>query len=175
MTTFTDGPAQGQTLTLQRAPYFLRVVHSPGTASASPDRGAHAPPRVGDGAPAVSPGLRGAHAPARVGAGAPAGGPGLRGAHAPARVCAGAPAGGHWDALDQLTDQPEPDEKIYAYECVCLPMRGFIDGSKYRGPYVIAQYKLVSPQPSDTDMRTTAAWHAWTLAHAPGHCTDLKP
>lgn len=155
MTTFTDGPAQGQTLTLQRAPYFLRVVHSPGTASASPDRGAHAPPRVGDGAPAVS--------------------PGLRGAHAPARVCAGAPAGGHWDALDQLTDQPEPDEKIYAYECVCLPMRGFIDGSKYRGPYVIAQYKLVSPQPSDTDMRTTAAWHAWTLAHAPGHCTDLKP
>ena len=30
MTTFLDGPAQGQTLTLSRAPYFLRAVVSGG-------------------------------------------------------------------------------------------------------------------------------------------------
>jgi hypothetical protein len=67
-----------------------------------------------------------------------------------------------WDALDQLDDQPMPDEKLHAYEIVGQPVMAFIDGTKCRGRYAIATYRLVVPQPDDTSMRTTEAWHAWT-------------
>ena len=40
MTTFLDGPAQGKTLMLRRAPYFLRVTHGP--------RGLDALDQIGD-------------------------------------------------------------------------------------------------------------------------------
>ena len=81
-----------------------------------------------------------------------------------------------WDALDQLTDQPEPLEKLFAYELVggvgrihiYAPPRG-------SGWFVIAEYRLITPQPDDADMRTTERWHAWTGAHAPSFCTEPKP
>lgn len=69
----------------------------------------------------------------------------------------------HWDALDQLSDQPIPDETLYAYEIVGTLEWCFMDfGSPRRGGrYVMATYKFVQPQPTDADMRDETAWDAW--------------
>lgn len=67
------------------------------------------------------------------------------------------------DALDQLEDEPRAYETLMAYEIAGKPMRGFIDGAKYRGPFVVASYRLVEPQPEDAEMRTIERWHAWCL------------
>jgi hypothetical protein len=83
-----------------------------------------------------------------------------------------------WDALDQLTDQPEPNETIYAYQIVGRPTAMFICGRGTKaasGMYACAEYRLVTPQPHDADMRTTDRWHAWTRAHAPSFTTEPKP
>jgi hypothetical protein len=86
---------------------------------------------------------------------------------------------GKWDALDQLADEPEPNEKLYAYEMVGMPSFAFVDfGGKQKhlsGCYVFAQYKLVPPQPDDIDMRLTDRWRVWARAHAPAFCTEPKP
>lgn len=72
---------------------------------------------------------------------------------------------GDWDALDQLADTPDDQETIYAYERVgkagnCHLRYGGRD-RHLSGFYVMASYRLVSEQPSDAEMRDTAAWRAW--------------
>ena len=98
MIKFSDGPAMGQTLHLQRVPIFLRVVEKDGK----------------------------------------------------------------WDALDQKDDEPRPGEKLYAYTLAEEPSRGFIDGTKYRGPFNHATYVYIAPsQPTQEQMATLPAWVAW--------------
>ena len=88
-------------------------------------------------------------------------------------------ANGNWDALDQLADRSEPDEKLYAYEMIGLPGLCFVDcGGKQKhlsGRYAIASYRLVALQPDDIDMRLNDRWTTWCRAHAPAHCTEPKP
>lgn len=72
-----------------------------------------------------------------------------------------------FDALDQLDDQPKPEETIHVYWLAGEPMRGMIDGAKYRGPFLAAWYRLVPAQPTDAEVRTTAAWRLWTEANRP--------
>lgn len=98
MTSFTNGPAQGQHLMLKRAPLFLRVVE----------------------------------------------------------------AAGKFDALDQLSDEPESGERLFAYRQVGEPGMVHLNrGRGHGGFYTIATYTLVAPQPDDATMRDTAAWQAW--------------
>src|SRR4051812_34526056 len=100
MTTFEDGPAKGQTLMLQRAPLFLRVVVDPS---------------------------------------------------------------GKVDALDQLTDTPASNEKIFAYVLTAEPGRFHIyKRARGSGWYAIGSYKQVFPQPTESVMRNNASWRDWT-------------
>lgn len=72
-----------------------------------------------------------------------------------------------WDALDLLEDEPMEGEILYAYVLANQPMRGFIDGKNYCGPFISATYRLVAPQPTDAEMRTTEAWRTWCEANKP--------
>lgn len=65
------------------------------------------------------------------------------------------------DALDQLEDEPDDGEDIFAYKLASNPSRGFIDGTKYRGPVVFAEYALVAEQPTDEVMRSDELWTVW--------------
>lgn len=75
---------------------------------------------------------------------------------------------GEFDALDQLGDKPDALETIFAYVMHEYQGNCHIRAAKGAGGFFpIVSYKLVEPQPSDAEMRTTKAWHAWALAHAP--------
>jgi len=103
---FLDGPAEGVTLGLSRAPLFLRAVVK-----------AHARPR-------------------------------------------------QWDALDQLGDAPAPDEMIIAYRRVTEPVRAHINRGRRAGGcgwMEIADYRVVSPQPEERELRDNTAWRAWAM------------
>lgn len=103
MTTFTNGPAQGQTLMLKRAPRFLRVVE----------------------------------------------------------------AAGKWDALDQLEDQPQPNETIHVYVLQGKPGSVHLNRGRGRGGwYVFANYQIYPQQPTDDQMRSTAKWRSWCQSKA---------
>lgn len=102
MTTFQNGPAKGQALSLQRAPVFLRVVEKQGK----------------------------------------------------------------WDALDQLEETPDPEEKIYVYLIVGNSGMYFMDGrgtdGRRRGwSCVMATYRFYEIQPEDSVMRENPAWQKW--------------
>lgn len=73
---------------------------------------------------------------------------------------------GKFDGLDQIEDWPTAGEKLYAYEIVGKPGYVFVDGPKCRGRFVIAEYRLVSPQPTDAQMRSVGGWHDWVMATA---------
>lgn len=75
-------------------------------------------------------------------------------------------ADGKFDALDQLDDTPKPDEKLFAYEINGTPGMAFVDGTKCRGAYALANYKVVKNQPTDVEMRTTEAWQEWVMKTA---------
>jgi hypothetical protein len=73
---------------------------------------------------------------------------------------------GAWDALDQLDDDPKPDESIYAYVMVGEPGVMHVDFRDKRGKRQgrwskTATYRLFEPQPSDGVMRETEFWRAW--------------
>jgi len=67
------------------------------------------------------------------------------------------------DALDQLTDEPRPDEKLYAYRRQQKPLLAHIKMTpkKRSGFYLVANYELEPVQPSDQTMRDTTAWQQW--------------
>ena len=66
-----------------------------------------------------------------------------------------------FDALDQLNDNPQPGEKLFAYVLAAPPSRGFVDGTWYSGPVIWAEYEMIEPQPMEQDMRDTDRWAAW--------------
>ena len=76
---------------------------------------------------------------------------------------------GEFDALDQLYDTPNPDEKLFAYRRVgdagtChLKMGG--KAKKGSGWYATAEYTFYEPQPEDDTMRSLDPWRTWA-AHA---------
>lgn len=78
--------------------------------------------------------------------------------------------GGSWDALDQLDDEPEPHEAVFAYRQVAC--RGHVHIRRARGPggfYMMADYALVEPQPADDILRDTGKWRQWCLAQQAAH------
>ena len=76
-------------------------------------------------------------------------------------------ARGDVDALDQLDDEPQPDEQIIVYRLEGEVGSVHIQGARGRGRcgwYTTAQYRVVDPQPEDADVRETQPWRNW--------CTD---
>lgn len=72
---------------------------------------------------------------------------------------------GKWDALDQLGDTPRAEEMLHCYRIEGEPGMCHINmGSKGGGFYAIAQYKHVTAQPSDEQMRSQPQWEAWCQA-----------
>ena len=71
-------------------------------------------------------------------------------------------ANGTWDALDQPTDTPRPEEKLYAYEIAGQPGMCHLNCGRGRGGwYPIASYRFVKDQPPDAEMRSAEAWSRW--------------
>lgn len=74
---------------------------------------------------------------------------------------------GTWDALDQLTDSPQPDERVIVYEMVSGPMRIHLQrrerGRRVCGWYEGGEYRIVADQPGDV-VRSTTGWRAWVTA-----------
>lgn len=70
-----------------------------------------------------------------------------------------------WDCLDQFDDEPEEQEKIFAYRRIGkagqmhLCCRG--RGKDLSGYSALAQYALVQEQPSESVMRDRQAWRNW--------------
>ena len=75
----------------------------------------------------------------------------------------GTTATGEWDALDHPSDDPEPNETLYAYEL--MEHLGMVHLRMARprssGFFVRARYRFVEPQPDDATMRSTRAWLEW--------------
>lgn len=75
---------------------------------------------------------------------------------------------GNIDALDQLTDTPAADETIAVYHLEREPGVMFIDrtvgGRRVGSAQPLADYRFHTPQPTDAEVRETAAWQEWTTA-----------
>ena len=86
---------------------------------------------------------------------------------------------GHTNVLDQLSDTPEPSERIHVYRCVKWEggiAMVMLSGKNGRGRHcvqsVIAEYVHV-PDVDGEPFRDTAAWQEWAVANAnPG---DIDP
>ena len=71
-------------------------------------------------------------------------------------------ANGAVDALDQLDDEPQPDEQIIVYRLDGEVGRLHIHHARGKGAwYITAQYRVVDPQPEDAAVRKTQAWREW--------------
>jgi len=72
-----------------------------------------------------------------------------------------------WDALDQLDDEPRPEEHVFAARLAgtgSMHVDG-VRGGKRAGWWLrTATYELVEPQPDDATMRDTTQWQAWAIA-----------
>jgi hypothetical protein len=69
---------------------------------------------------------------------------------------------GTFDALDQPNDTPNANETLYAYVLTEPPgYAHFYYGGGRGGWLAIANYRLVTEQPFDSEMRNTARWRAW--------------
>lgn len=72
-----------------------------------------------------------------------------------------------FDALDQLTDRPEPNEVVYAYRQVKYEGHVHVcrrpSGSGY---FAIAEYVYIPEQPPADVLRNTAKWQAWVTVLA---------
>jgi hypothetical protein len=79
---------------------------------------------------------------------------------------------GSFDALDQLDDEPEWGDVLYAYEIIPgatatahISMRG--KGGRREGRWIrMAIYSFLENQPEQEIMKHTALWQAWCLEAA---------
>lgn len=80
-----------------------------------------------------------------------------------------------FDALDQPEDLPRQVEKLFAYEIVSLSGAAHINCGRGKGSgfYPIAEYRFVTEQPTDEQMRDGTQWHNWCVAHP--QRDDLPP
>lgn len=71
-------------------------------------------------------------------------------------------AAGTVDALDQPTDTPSKDERLFAYVIHKNLGTSHINrGRNGSGFYPISEYRLFVMQPLDAIMRDSARWQAW--------------
>lgn len=74
-----------------------------------------------------------------------------------------------FDALDQLGDEPRPEETLYAYrrtEAACTVHVRLGGKAKHAsGFYAHANYELCTMQPTDEQMRDTEQWRTWCRTH----------
>jgi hypothetical protein len=79
---------------------------------------------------------------------------------------------GNWDALDQVSDLPGPEEKLYAYRRsgdagnVHLQRQDPKTGRRMCGWFVCATYEVVEQPPHEVLMRSALSWQAWATARA---------
>lgn len=69
---------------------------------------------------------------------------------------------GVFDALNELNDEPHPDEKLHCY--VMSQYLGSVHVNRGKGKggfYQMAEYKLRQQQPTDAEMRDNKAWGDW--------------
>lgn len=73
---------------------------------------------------------------------------------------------GKWDALDQLDDQPDPDERIYVYRVAGPVSHCHIRCAEPApsGWFVMGEYRVLPDQPEDRHTRATEDWRAWCTA-----------
>lgn len=81
---------------------------------------------------------------------------------------------GKVDALDQLTDTPQPDEELFAYIITSKPGWMHINSKKGGGMFAVVEYRLVQPQPSDAEMRVECNWDAWVNDYARSHPETIE-
>jgi len=74
-----------------------------------------------------------------------------------------------WNALDLLTDTPEHNETIYAYQLVGksgwvhLDYTDRITRRRKGVTYPTGDYRLCDPQPDEATMRDNSLWQAWAI------------
>lgn len=75
-------------------------------------------------------------------------------------------ADGTIDALDQLDDQPEPDEEIYVYRQIPGTLSGGFACTRGKGcrRLIFADYRLCETQPEAAVLRDNVRWQAWCHA-----------
>lgn len=81
--------------------------------------------------------------------------------------------GREWDALDQLDDQPKPEEEIIAAVLVdrtSVHLDGVnkATGKRFGKWIEEAVYEPTAVQPPDDTLRDTAKWQAWCEAQLKG-------
>ena len=77
-------------------------------------------------------------------------------------------ANGQWDALDQIKDDPKPDDTIHVYTLASVPGTVHIDyrdaQGRRSGKWLrSAQYRAWPQSVADEELRTWDAWTAWCL------------
>lgn len=79
-------------------------------------------------------------------------------------------AAGEWDALDQLDDTPEPDERVYVYTFNPGTIsHAFVDyhtinGGRRGERVTLAEYVYRAEQPPDDVVRDNRRWRKWCFA-----------
>ncbi len=79
--------------------------------------------------------------------------------------------GGKWDALDQLSDTPQPGETVTIYRKVFgsggsafVDGRDLKTGKRWGGLFQSGDYRVVAEQPAAEVTRDTAKWQEWCEA-----------
>lgn len=71
--------------------------------------------------------------------------------------------GKKWDALDQLDDVPEDNERIFVYLISGPIGRSIVCARGGRGGiYMAASYRFFEQQPGDDILRDNEKWREWT-------------
>src|SRR5262245_10530111 len=67
-----------------------------------------------------------------------------------------------WDALDQLTDTAEPNEKVYVYQLVKDEGTMQLNmGRRGGGWYRVATYRLYGDQSDQETLHDNSKWQEW--------------
>lgn len=72
-----------------------------------------------------------------------------------------------WDALDQPTDAPQKDERVFVYVRATDVRQMHVRRSGGGGFFAGADYRFLPEQPDDAIIRDAARWQAWTEATGP--------
>lgn len=75
---------------------------------------------------------------------------------------------GEWDALDQLDDEPKPQESVHVYLRTKLesPIHIKMSSRSGSGYYARASYEAYPVQPGSGVTHDRKKWRAWTVAEA---------
>ncbi len=68
---------------------------------------------------------------------------------------------GIWDVLNELEDEPKPEEEIFPYQRVTQPYGAFIDGTGQHFYMGMADYQFINELVPDSTLRDTVLWQGW--------------